>query len=179
MSRLTYVFILSLLGIVIVHICTLFLVPHYARYNAWSQLQQNSQPYTFQSPASNNPIAKTSDPLVQMKTCYFNLIDGPVRISANGYIPFWSLSLYDHAGINIYSLNNRTAPNGMLDVVVSDPVQLIDFKQAMSGRDMNSILTGQNIENGFSVLRVFRPSPDWDKQVDAFLESANCKQAAY
>jgi len=171
--------VLGLLGAVIVHICVLFLVSYYTRYSTWEQLQNSSQPYRFQSLVPDNPIMKTSDPLFQLAACYFNLTNGPVHITADGQVPFWSLSLYNHAGANIYSLNNRTAPNNMLDVIISDPVQIIDFKQAVTDTYENSVLTAQNIDNGFSILRVLKPSADWNKQVEAFLASASCKQVNY
>lgn len=175
-NRLFYAIVLGLLGAVIVHICVLLLVPHYARYNAWSWLRQDARAYRLQDLDADNPVMKTADPLFRLKACYFNLANGPVHITAKGQVPFWSLSIYNHTGINLYSLNNRTAPNGALDMVVSDPIQMIDFKQSMAATYMHSVLTAQNISNGFFILRVLKPSADWDKQVEAFLASASCQQ---
>jgi len=69
--------------------------------------------------------------------------------------------------------------HGVLDIIVSDPVQIIDFKQSFSNMFMNSVLTVQAIENGFFILRVLESSTDQDKQVAVFLASASCKQISY
>jgi len=179
-AKVFYAGLLGLLGVVIVHICVLLLVPYYARDNTWAKLQQDiRQPYMMRPPAPDSAIATMSDPLLRLETCYFNLANGPVHIAAPGQVPFWSMSLYDHTGNNLYSLNNRTAPNGMLDVVISDPIQVIDFKQTMAEKYRNSVLTAQNIDKGFLILRVLQPSTDWHKQIDAFLSGASCHQANY
>lgn len=179
MAKLFYAVVLGLLAGVIVHICVLLLVPYYARYNTLSQLQRSGPLYRFQNPGRDNPAVKTSDPLFRLEICAFSLANSPVHVTATGQVPFWSLSIYNDTGINLYSLNSRTAPNGMLDMVVSTPIQMIDFRQALPEAYLNSVLTAQNANNGFFILRVLKPSADWDRQVEAFLASASCKQIGY
>jgi len=171
--RVLYAIVLGLLGGVIIHICVLLLISHYTRKSIWFQILQSSPPYRLQTLDLENPIMKTSDSLFRLATCYFHLTDEPVHITARGHVPFWSLSLYNAMGINVYSINNYTAPNGVLDMVVSAPIQATVFKKSIH---MDTVLTVQNTENAFLILRVFRPSSDWDKRVAAFFASVNCKR---
>ena len=43
--------------------------------------------------------------------------------------PFWSVSVYDRSGQNIYSFNDRTPPDGNLDFVVLTPAQMIELRK--------------------------------------------------
>lgn len=179
MTRFFHAILLGLLGAVIVHIAVLFLVPYYAKWGVWPRLEAKGAPYTFIKLEKNDAVVKITDPFFQLRACYFDLTNGPVRIVAKDNIDFWSLSIYARDGTDIYSLNNRTSPNGVLDIVIGDPIQMMDYKQATANIESSSITTAQNIDDGFVILRAFSPSPDWDGAVEDFLNGATCKQIDY
>jgi len=90
-------------------------------------------------------------------------------------VPFWSLSLYDNEANNLYSLNSRIVAQGELDLVIGNPIQIMDYKQYGTDQGQRaSILTQHTISQGFVILRVYIPSPDWEPLVEAFLQSARC-----
>ena len=55
-----------------------------------------------------------------------------VRIKAPGNVPFWSVSVYDRSGHNIYSFNDHTATGGKLDSVVLTPAQMIEVRKELA-----------------------------------------------
>ena len=123
---------LGLVGAGIVHIVVLLLVPEFSERDAWSRLSMASDLYRMNrldAEAGGAPVVKSVDPLFYATACRFDLEEGMVRIKAPGNVPFWSVSVYDRNGHNIYSFNDHTATGGKLDAVVLTPAQMIDVRK--------------------------------------------------
>lgn len=179
MAKLLYAVLLGLIGAVIVHITVLLLIPHYTGALLWQRLSRETPAYQFAALPAGDPIAKTADPFFRLRLCRFNLEDNPVHLTAAGNVPFWSLSIYTQKGENIYSINSSTAPGGILNMVVLDPPDLMDFKHNMPEAYADAALTALNGSKNFIILRALLPSADWQKQVDAFFKAAKCAPADY
>ena len=54
---------------------------------------------------------------------------GALRVAAEGRLPFWSASVYDRRGRNVYSLSDRSSETGTLDFVVLSPEQMIEARK--------------------------------------------------
>jgi len=174
-TSFVYFILLTFFGAMIVHICVLFLIPSHAGNLLMERLQNQNEAWQFVTLATDNPIALRQDPAFRLRVCHFDLSKEPVRLTASGNVPFWSLSLYDRQANNLYSLNSRIMPTNQLDLVIGDPIQIMDYKQdnEMAERE-GRILTQHNIVEGFVVLRVYVPSSDWEPLVQNFLQSARC-----
>jgi len=174
--KLFYYLVLTFLGAVIVHICVLLLIPIYAASPIMARLEVEGDGGQFLTLDENNPLALRLDPAFRLSACHFDLDDGPVRLTAQGDVPFWSLSLYDGDGSNLYSINSRVMASRQLDLVVGQPIQMMDYRvnaTQMEGQSSN-ILTQHNIRQGFVILRAYSPSSDWEPYVTEFLRSARC-----
>ncbi|MDP3896195.1 MAG: DUF1254 domain-containing protein [Mesorhizobium sp.] len=178
MARLVYAIILGIVGAGIVHIAILLLIPVFSERDAWSRIASVTEPYTIfplgRADLSAD-ILKTADPLFDVAVCQFDLAQGVVRIAAAAKVPFWSLSVFDRRGRNVYSLNDRTATDGRLDIVVATPVQLIELRKDMPAGLEKSIFIEADIGEGMVVLRSFIPDPTWRPSVEAYLASATCE----
>ncbi|TGV57589.1 DUF1254 domain-containing protein, partial [Mesorhizobium sp. M00.F.Ca.ET.149.01.1.1] len=98
----------------------------------WSRLAMASDLYKMtrlDAEAGGAPVVKSVDPLFYAAACRFDLADGLVRIKAPGDVPFWSASVYDRNGHNIYSFNDHNANGEKLDTVVLTPAQMIDVRR--------------------------------------------------
>ncbi|WP_455478575.1 DUF1254 domain-containing protein [Bartonella sp. B10] len=175
MTRFIYIALLAIIGAIIVHICVLFLIPYYVQNNIWIQLKKSGDFYQFVDLSPSNHIQKTHDPFFLLKVCRFNLENGPVHLMTSKTTQFWSLSTYTREGIIFYSLNDRTAPNATLDIIIGKPIQIIELKKSKSKNDNNSVLVAKNFNEGFAILRVFAPSLLAKKESEAFLSSATCR----
>ncbi|EJF81552.1 Uncharacterised protein [Candidatus Bartonella washoeensis] len=175
MTRFIHAALLAIIGAIIVHICVLLLIPYWAQNNIWTQLQKSGDPYQFVDLDAHNPIQKSTDPLFPLKVCRFNLENGPVHLKAAKTTQFWSLAAYTHDGIIFYNLNDRTAPDATLDLIIGKPIQIIELKQSKSKRNTNSVLVAQNLNEGFALLRIFAPSLLAEKESEAFFSSASCR----
>ncbi|AQX27653.1 MULTISPECIES: DUF1254 domain-containing protein [unclassified Bartonella] len=175
MFKFIYAFLLIGIGTVIVHICILFLLPHYTRNNIWTRLEKIGPHYQFVDLDSYDPIRQSMDPLFLLKVCKFDLDNGPVHLTTPQTTQFWSLSAYTRDGIIFYNLNDKTTPNAKLNLIIGNPLQITELKQSKIERTLNSVLVAQKLNEVFTILRVFAPSPLEKKESETFLEKATCR----
>lgn len=177
MGKLLHAIVIGLIGAVIIHIVVLLLVPEFSERDAWSNLSMKADFYSMTrldaEPGSPAPI-KSIDPLFAAAACRFDLADGMIQVSAPGSVPFWSVSVYDRSGHNIYSFNDRSATNGQMDAVVLTPAQMIEMRKALPDGFEGSIFVEAPIEEGIVVLRAFVPDESWRPAVTKFLSQSSC-----
>ena len=174
MLRLFYALIVGIIGAGIVHIVVLMLLPQFSDRDAWSRLALASalyEPVRIDGAAS---ALKSEDPLFVATACRFDLGQGVLHVETDGTVPFWSVSVYDRAGQNIYSFNDRTANNGLLDFVVLDTAQMIELNKAPTEELQKSILVEAPVSEGIVLIRAFVPDRSWKQAVSGFLDNVTC-----
>lgn len=177
MGRLIYALLLGLVGAGIVHIAVLFLLPYYTDRDAWSQLAESSDFYVVTPIGGSQvttPLVRSVDPLFSAVACRFDLADGVVHVEAEARTPFWSMSVYDRNGQNIFSFNDRTSPDGRIDFVVLTPVQTIEVRKALPERFVNAVFVEAEIDQGIVLVRGFVPDQTWRPAVETFLGGLSC-----
>jgi uncharacterized membrane protein len=177
MTRMLYAVILGFVGALLVHISALFLIPRMAENDAWARLSKTTQPGVFSIIDEASDIASSMrafDPNFVMAACQFSLGDGPVSLAGNSAPDFWSLSVFNRQGANIFSINDRSMQGGVLDVVVATPLQLIEFQKDMPPELANSVFAEADVKDGFVVLRAFVPEASMKAEVTEFIKTASC-----
>ena len=176
--RIGYAVLMGLLGAAILHIVILLLLPEISSRNAWSRMAEASdlyQPVQLRNGLPDAVHDGNRDPLFRSLACRFDLTDGLLRIQASGAVPFWSASVYDRAGNNIYSFNDRSAHDKALDVVVLTPAQMLEVRKEVPEDLGQSVFVETRSEEGIAVVRVFTPDESWMPAVDSFLDSIRCQ----
>ncbi|TIY03636.1 MAG: DUF1254 domain-containing protein [Mesorhizobium sp.] len=182
MRRLLHAILLGLLGAGIVHIIVLLLVSEFCERNAWSRLAMASDLYRMtrlDAEAGGTPVVKSVDPLFYAAACRFDLSDGMVRVKAPGNVPFWSVSVYDRSGHNIYSFNDHSATGRVLDSIVLTPAQMIEIRKDLPEELQGAIFVEAPIDEGMFVIRSFVPDDSWKPIVSRFLEQSSCELQGY
>lgn len=177
MARLLHALLLGLFGAGIVHIAVLFLLPLLGERDAWSQLAAAADSYTatrLPSAGAGAPLPALADPLFEAVACRFDLADGPVHVRGEGAVPFWSMSVYDRRGLNIYSFSDRTANDAQPDFVILTPDDLVALRAKLPAAYAESIFVEAPVGEGMVVVRAFRPDDTWRHVVDGFLDSISC-----
>jgi len=177
MLRLLYALLVGIVGAGIVHIAVLLLLPQFAERDAWSSLAEAADIYKavrIDGADGSPPIVQAVDPLFHAAACRFDLDEGPVRLSAPGAVPFWSVSIYNRAGQNVYSFNDRATERGALDFVVLTREQMIEVRKAMPEDFQKSIFVQVPTGEGIVVIRSFVPDPTWEKATSEFLARIAC-----
>ncbi|PWJ85337.1 putative membrane protein [Pseudaminobacter salicylatoxidans] len=177
MLRLLHALLLGLVGAGIVHIAVLLLLPMISQNDAWSRLAASSDLYKItrlDAESGVTPVVRLVDPLFDAAACRFDLSDGVLKVTANGHAPFWSVSVYNRAGENIYSFNDHTLPDGGIDFIVLTSTQLVELRKEMPEGLDKSIYVESPDEQGIVVVRGFVPDKSWEKQVVDFLGGISC-----
>ena len=178
MARLFYALLLGVLGAGIVHIVVLFLLPSMTDRDAWSRLSGAGDLYqTVPLDRQRGPgrVLRAKDPLFEAVACRFNLNDGGVHLRAAGHVPFWSMSIYDRSGRNIYSFNDRTSANGSLDFVIATPLQMTEMRKNLPTEFEASVFVEADIGEGIVVIRSFVPDASWKPVISGYLDSVTCR----
>ena len=176
MTRLIHALILGLVGAGIIHVVVLLLVPTYSQRDAWSALSEQANYYRIVrlDPPQAAPLIGSLDPLFSAVACRFDLQDGVMRLHGKGSVSFWSVSIYDRTGLNIFSLNDGTSPGGELDFVVAQPTQMIALRNAMPAELDGAAFIQADIDEGIAVVRAFVPDPSFELGLSTWLRGIGC-----
>lgn len=176
--RIVHAVLLGLLGAAILHIVILLLLPEISSRSAWSRMAEAAdlyQPMPLRNNLSGAARDGNRDPLFRSVACRFDLTDGLLRVQAVGAVPYWSASVYDRAGKNLYSFNDRSARDKALDIVVLTPAQMLEVRKEVPEELGQSVFVESPAEEGVTVVRAFIPDESWAPSVEAFLDSLRCQ----
>lgn len=178
MRRILHATLLGLIGAGIIHIVVLLLVPEFSERDAWSRLAMTSDLYKMtrlDAEAGGAPVVKSVDPLFAAIACRVDLTDGMVQVKGPpGAVPFWSVSVYDRNGHNIYSFNDHSATKGLLNMVVLTPAQMIEVRKDLPEEFQGSVFVETAMDEGILVARSFIPDDSWKPTVLDFLARSTC-----
>ena len=176
MIRLLYAILVGLVGAGVVHVIILLILPHYSERDAWTRVAANADYYHFtrMSGEDARPVMRGVDPFFDTVACRFDLSEGVVHVKAAGHVPFWSVSVYDRHGQNIYSLNDRAQALGDLDLVLVTPAQMIELKKSVPKEFEKSVFMEADVGRGIVAIRSFVPDETWKKAVADYLNNASC-----
>lgn len=178
MRSLLYALLVGFVGAGIVHILVLMMVPELSERDAWSRLSMASDLYRMtplEPETGGQPVVKSVDPLFLAVACRFDLGEGMVQVKAPGKVPFWSASIYDRNGHNIYSFNDHSATNATLDAVALTPAQMLEVRRQLPDDLDGSVFVETPIGEGIVVLRAFVPDESWRPEVSQFLRQSTCE----
>lgn len=175
---LAYAVLVGLVGAGIVHIAVLLMLPSFSERDAWSKLAAAGELYTVHRTAATPgapSVLQSPDPFFDAVTCRFDLGEGIAHLTAEGTVLFWSASVYDRNGQNIYSFNDRTAADGSLDFVIATPLQMTEVRKNLPPEFEKSVFVEADIDEGIVVIRAFVPDTSWKPGIDTYLNSVSCR----
>jgi uncharacterized membrane protein len=160
-----------------VHICTILLVPAMASSDGWSRLSAFAGESRFtEVPLAGGagPTVVGLDPLFVNGACRVDLSESPAAITVEARDRFWSLALYDPKGTIIFSLNDRTAVEGRLDMVVVNPAQNAELRKAGAPDLQQSIVVEGPSNELIAILRLFAPTAGAQAEARGIIAQAEC-----
>jgi len=191
--RLLYAIVVGLFGAALVHIMVIFAMPHLAENNAWGRFARlgplnetvrvealrSAGPDTIAAdpdPGSDRHDFAFVDPAFVNASCRFSLAEGPVRMIASyGPTTFWSASIYDRRGDNLYSINDRSAVEGVFDLLVGTPDQIVDANADGDIVDETTIPVEVDLDEGYMTIRVLVDEESKRPAVEEFVVSLACR----
>ncbi len=186
MGRLLLAVLVGLVGAAIVHIAIIFSIPLQAENDAWARLSRLGDLFSVvrienrrdpQAGASAAPAFAFIDPAFIDAACRFSLEDGPVRLTADDRTGFWTASVYARNGDNHYSINERVALEGALDLFIGTREQLDLARVEGSEVPDQTVMVELPTTQGYVMVRSLVDSESERPFVDRFVRSITCRPA--
>jgi uncharacterized membrane protein len=182
MRSLLHAVVVGLIGAALLHIVIILALPRFTAEDAYSRVLGLYEMDSFfpLTPSPGPTGLSNDDPYLRVAVCGFSVLGGPVRFTAKGDVPFWSLAIYDSGSNEIFSMSDATAVNDRLDVVAASPVQLVDLRKTTpaSGEDDTldqTIMVEMPDDEGYAVLRALAPLAAYEDAAKTFLAQAGCE----
>ncbi|UDF30319.1 UNVERIFIED_ORG: hypothetical protein LHK14_03015 [Roseateles sp. XES5] len=178
MRSVLYAIAVGLVGAALLHIVIILSLPSFTGRDAYTRVQTFGEANRFfpLANAGSGTLAPINDdPAMKTAVCTFSVENGPIRLFAQGDVPFWSLAVYDEASNEVFSMNDRTSVSGALDTLIATPIQLIGIRKAVPAELEQSILVEMRREEGYAVLRTFVPTESRQEAATGFLADASCE----
>jgi uncharacterized membrane protein len=161
-----------------IHIGAILLVPVFAEADGWSRIV----PYAGSDRFTEIPVSPTGgvaglDPLFVNGACRINLAEAPAGITVNARDRFWSVALYNPDDVIVFSLNDRTAIEGSLDMIVVNPAQNAELKRAATEDITLSIVAESPSDDLIALLRLFAPTKTAQEDARRIMAQAECLPA--
>lgn len=172
-----------LIGVVvvagIVHIVTVFGVPHHAVRDPWNEIAAIGPTGRFVIlPREGRDLRKPPaglDPTMAAAACRFDLDGGPIRLKASAPDVYWSLSLYDRRGLSVWSLDNRASGGRGLDVLVASDVHVAQLRENPPEELEDIVIVDWKGREGIALLQIFAQQGSLLPEIAAALGAAECK----
>jgi len=167
-----------LMGAGAIHIGAILLVPVFARADGWSRIAPHAGTDRFtEIPVSPDGGVAGLDPLFVNGACRINLAEAPAGITVNARDRFWSVALYNPDDVIVFSLNDRTAIEGSLDMIVVNPAQNAELKRAATEDITLSIVAESPSDDLIALLRLFAPTRTAQEDARRIMAQAECLPA--
>jgi uncharacterized membrane protein len=166
----------GLIGAALLHLIIVLSLPAFSERDAYTRVLAEGERHRFYllgEKPDRAGLAK-DDPFIEVAVCSFDISSSPIRVTAPGDVPFWSLAVYDGSSNEVFSINDRTSAGGILDMVVATPVQLTLLRKAMPEPVSEAILVETQAAEGYIVLRSMAPQPSFSGAARQFLGQATC-----
>lgn len=187
MGKIFLAILIGLVGAGIVHIAIILSLPGQAENDAWSRLSRlgpllQTVRIGFEEPAPEGHVASPAgfvfvDPAFIDVACRFSVEDGPVRLFSDEKTRFWTASIYGRNGDNLYSISERVALDGRLDLLVGTAEQLDLARVEGSSNEIPTVPVAITGEEGYLTVRVLVASESARPFADRFARSVTCRPA--
>ncbi|WP_331373718.1 DUF1254 domain-containing protein [Sinorhizobium chiapasense] len=177
MRSTLFAVLVGLFGAALLHIIIVLALPQFTGRDAYTRVLGLLEMDSF-FPLTVEPGVTgldNSDPYLRTAACSFSIAEAPARFIARGAVPFWSLSVFDSNSNEVFSMNDHTAVNGSLDLVVATPIQLVELRKSPPETLAQSIMIEMKDDEGYAVLRALAPLDSFEEQVRNFLTESSCE----
>ena len=164
----------------IVHIVTVFGVPHHAVADPWREIGAIAGDGAFvrlpRATSAERPLPGL-DPAMTHAVCRFSLDKGPVRIRAEVAEGYWSLSLLDLHGLWVWGVDNRAAEQKPIDILVATHVQVAQMRESLPDEFEDVVIVDWSGQEGMAIYKILASPRSREAEVEAALGSARCTPA--
>lgn len=161
----------------IIHIVTVLGIPRFAPEPAFNRIGTFAIDGQFSILPRVEPGVHPLpllDPAMEHAVCRFTLKNGPIRIRATMPDLYWSIGLFDPAGLNVYSLSDRAADQKPIDILVANAEQIAQIRENPPDNFDNVIILDWATNDGFAIIRALVQTPGSGAVIDQAIKQATC-----
>lgn len=175
-ARVLLAILTGLVGAALLHLIIILSLPRFSERDAHSRVLNEGPEFKFHAIGTKMDQAGLAlqDPFLQTAVCAFDITEQPVRLTSANGVPFWSFATFDSASNETFSINDRTAADRMLDVIVATPVQATALRKALASTQVQPIIVETAQVEGYAVLRALVPQKSFLTAAQEFLAKADC-----
>jgi uncharacterized membrane protein len=175
--KILFSILTGLVGAALLHLVIVISLPQFSQRDAYTRILaegENQRFYRLSERPDRAGLMK-DDPMVEMTVCAYDISEAPVRLTApNGGVPFWSLGVFDSSSNEVFSINDRTSADGVVDVVVGTPAQLTVLRKSLPRGFAQTVLVETQQTEGYAALRSLATHKSFAPLVSQFLDQATC-----
>lgn len=161
----------------IIHIIVILALPRLAEETVWTRvaaLEAGNRMVILPPVEAGQPNPLGLDPEVIYGICSVDLADGPAYLS--GVLPdaFWSVALYNEAGIVTYSTTNRDGIGQILELGIFNAAQTRLLAQQQLDVAEGLLVVESASDQLFALIRLIPPHHAMRARFAAELSEASC-----
>jgi uncharacterized membrane protein len=161
----------------IIHIATILTLPLLAEETTWtriSALDAKNRIVVLPAIAAGEANPLQLDPELSYGICQFDLSEGPAYLS--GILPdaYWSVALYNEAGVVIYSTTNRDGIGQTVDLGVFNAAQTRLLAQQQIDIAEGLLVLEAATDDLFALVRLSPPHEAMRARFEAELSDIRC-----
>ncbi|MBO3759405.1 DUF1254 domain-containing protein [Ciceribacter sp. L1K22] len=176
LAQILMAIVTGLVGAAVLHIVIILALPHFTGKDAYTRVRAEGAANRFHllDDSPDRIGLSNLDPFVKTAVCHFDTTERAARLVSPANAGFWSLAIYDRSSNEVFSMNDRTSLDGVLDVVVASPVQVARLRKAPPDGLASAIIVELPTQAGYAVLRTLAPQASLEAGAAAFLAEAGC-----
>jgi uncharacterized membrane protein len=166
--------LVGLLGVGLVHGASLLILPLIADQTAYDRLADAGDDGSFHilpGPGPDESLLPFEDPEFVVAACRYDLENGALRVQAPLPPSYGGVAFYTRFGQIYYSLTDRAAPTGSVDVVALAQTDI--GATGIAGSDALRIVSPTRF--GFVLLRLYVPNRGMLPAIRALAQTARCE----
>lgn len=144
----------------IIHLVVILNLPRFSSHDLWDQIAARTVPGKLLvldpvKAGDDNPLEL--DPLFATAICQLDLTNGPGLISGPLPDSFWSIAVFNDAGIAFYSTTHRASSNNKLKLGIFNAAQTKLLSQQEIGADSELLVVESAGDAVFAAIRLAPP----------------------
>ncbi len=162
----------------IIHIVVILTLPLLAEETAWTRigaLNAQNRIVTLPRPAPGEPNPLHLDPELVYGVCQVDLSEGPAFISGTLPDAFWSVAVYNDAGVVTYSTTNRDGIGQTLDMGIFNAAQTRLLAQQQIDIVDGLLVVESTTDQLFVLIRLSPPQEVMRDRFEAEVADITCR----
>ena len=161
----------------IIHLATILMLPLLAEETTWTRIaaiEARNEMVILPPIAPGQPNPLRLDPELSYGLCQLDLSEGPAYLS--GVLPdaFWSVAIYNEAGVVTYSTTNRDGIGQTVELGVFNAAQTRLLAQQQIDIAEGLLVVESRSDNLFVLVRLSAPHQAMRARFEAELSEISC-----